>query len=114
MAVVRHVILPVWPKTQITPPENERNVWIIFFGFTIEKTSFSPKEYYISAPCFSFQFKSAAVIKATDSFSFPTATLGKGPATKSDEFLEKFQRGEGSFSIQKFVLHILGTLNRAF
>ena len=28
--------------------------------------------------------------------------LGKGPATKFDEFLEKFQREGGSFSIQKF------------
>ena len=33
------------------------------------------------------------------------------PATKSDEFLEKCQRGEGgAFSIQKFILQILGTL----
>ena len=31
------------------------------------------------------------------------------PATKSDEFLEKCQRG-GAFSIQKFILQILGTL----
>ena len=27
--------------------------------------------------------------------------------TKSDEFSEKFQRGEGGFSIQKFMLQIL-------
>ena len=40
--------------------------------------------------------------------------LGKGGATKSDEFSEKCQRGVGSFSIQKFMLQILGTLNRAF
>ena len=34
--------------------------------------------------------------------------LGKDPATKSDEFLEKCQiRGGGSFSIQKFILQIL-------
>ena len=39
-------------------------------------------------------------------------TLGKGLATKSDDFLEKCQRGAGSFSIQKFILQILGTLNR--
>ena len=35
------------------------------------------------------------------------------PATKSDEFLEKCQRGGvggGAFSIQKFILQILGTL----
>ena len=33
---------------------------------------------------------------------------GKGGATKSDEFSEKFQRGEGgSFSIQKLILQIL-------
>ena len=38
---------------------------------------------------------------------------GKGGTTNSREFLEKFQRGEGSFSIQKFILQILGTLNRA-
>ena len=44
--------------------------------------------------------------------SFPN--LGKDPATKSDEFLEKCQRGGGSFSIQKSILQILGTLNRAF
>ena len=31
------------------------------------------------------------------------------PATKSDEFLEKCQRG-GAFSIQKFILQILGNL----
>ena len=37
--------------------------------------------------------------------------LGKGPTTKSDEFLEKFQGG-GSLSIQK--LQFLGTLKRAF
>ena len=40
--------------------------------------------------------------------------LGKGPATKSDEFLDKFQGGGGSFSIQKSMMQILGTLNRAF
>ena len=41
---------------------------------------------------------------------------GKGGCTKSDEFLEKFQRkgGWGSFPIEKFILQILGTLNRAF
>ena len=32
--------------------------------------------------------------------------LGTGDATKTDEFLEKFQR-RGSFSIQKFMLQIL-------
>ena len=35
--------------------------------------------------------------------------LGKDSGTKSDEFSEKFQRGGGSFSIQKFMLQILGT-----
>ena len=30
------------------------------------------------------------------------------PATKSDEFLEKCQRG--AFSVQKFIMKILGTL----
>ena len=46
-------------------------------------------------------------------FLFPLyGPLGKDPATKSDEFLEKC-RGGGSFSIQKFILQILGTLNRA-
>ena len=41
--------------------------------------------------------------------------LGKDPATKSNEFLEKCQRGVGElFSIQRFILQILGTLNRAF
>ena len=44
----------------------------------------------------------------------PLCPVGKGPATKSDEFLEKCPRGGGSFSIQKFMLQILGTLNRAF
>ena len=33
--------------------------------------------------------------------------LGKGHATKSDEFSEKFQGGGGSFSIQRFILQIL-------
>ena len=36
-------------------------------------------------------------------------SLGKGPATKSDEFLEKFQKGEGGIFSQKFMLQILGT-----
>ena len=40
--------------------------------------------------------------------------LGKGPATKSNEFLEKFQKGGWSFSIKKIILQILGTLKRAF
>ena len=39
---------------------------------------------------------------------------GKGQATKSYEFSEKCQRGGGSFSIPKFILQILGTLNKAF
>ena len=39
--------------------------------------------------------------------------LGKGPATKSDETLEQCQGGGGAFSIQKFIMQILGTLNRA-
>ena len=39
-------------------------------------------------------------------------TVGKGPATKSAEFLEK--GGEGSFSIKKFILQILGTLISGF
>ena len=39
----------------------------------------------------------------------------KDRCIKSDEFSENFQRGGGgSFSIQKFILQILGTLNRAF
>ena len=38
----------------------------------------------------------------------------KGFTTKSDEFLEKVTKGGRSFSIQKFMLHFLGTLNRAF
>ena len=38
---------------------------------------------------------------------FSNCFLGKGPATKSDEFLEKFQKGGGSFSIQKFILQNL-------
>ena len=42
------------------------------------------------------------------------AFLGKGPAAKSEEFLEKFQRGGESFSIQKIMLQILGTLNSHF
>ena len=42
--------------------------------------------------------------------------IGAGRAAKTDEFSEKFQRGAGrggSFSIQKYLLQILGTLNRA-
>ena len=38
--------------------------------------------------------------------------LGKDPATKSDKFL--YQGGGEAFSIQKFMLQILGTLNRTF
>ena len=37
--------------------------------------------------------------------------LGTGHATKSDEFSEKFQRGAGSFSIQKIILQILDLYN---
>ena len=33
--------------------------------------------------------------------------LGEPHIPKSDEFSEKFQRGEGSFSIQKFILQNL-------
>ena len=46
-----------------------------------------------------------------------STNVRRGPATKSDDFLEKFQGGgggEGSFSIQKSMLQILETLNRAF
>ena len=40
---------------------------------------------------------------------------GEDGCTKSDEFSETFQKGMGGlFSIQKFILQILGTLNRAF
>ena len=47
---------------------------------------------------------------------FPSLdTLGKDSCAKSDEFSEKFQGGaRGAFSIQKFMLQILRTLNRAF
>ena len=48
-------------------------------------------------------------------FWYPDFTinkLGKDGATKSDEFSEK--SGEGSFSIKKFMLQILGTLNSVF
>ena len=37
--------------------------------------------------------------------TFPA--LGTSHGTKTDEFLEKCQRGGGSFSIQKFKLQIL-------
>ena len=40
--------------------------------------------------------------------------LGKDGGTKLDEFSEKFQRGGGSYSIQKFMLQILGTLTGLF
>ena len=40
--------------------------------------------------------------------SLSLRSLAKDPATKSDEFLEKYQGG--LFSIQKFILQILGTL----
>ena len=55
-------------------------------------------------------------IKVETSIKHVWLCLGKDPATKSDEFVEKCQRGEGgaSFSIQKFMLQILGYLNRAF
>ena len=33
--------------------------------------------------------------------------LGTGGGTKTSEFSEKFQRGGGSFSIPKIILHIL-------
>ena len=33
--------------------------------------------------------------------------LGKDGVSKTDEFLEKFQKGGGSFPIQKFILQIL-------
>ena len=44
---------------------------------------------------------------------FWKADLGKDPATKSDEFLEKFQRG-GVIFYPKIYIAILGSLNRAF
>ena len=46
---------------------------------------------------------------------FFVTQLGKGTATKSDEFSEKCQRGGGGhFHSKKFILKILGTLNGAF
>ena len=53
------------------------------------------------------------------SFQYFFCYLGKGPATKSDEFSEKCQRegrwGEGGhFQSKKYILQILGTLIRAF
>ena len=33
--------------------------------------------------------------------------LGKDDLSKTDDFLEKFQKGGGSFPIQKFMLQIL-------
>ena len=47
-------------------------------------------------------------------FLYFSDSLGKGQATKSDEFSESAKGGGGSFSIQKFLLQILGTLNRFF
>ena len=48
------------------------------------------------------------LISYTDSVKYGTKV--KGGATELDEFLEKCQRGAGeSFSIQKFILQILGT-----
>ena len=47
--------------------------------------------------------------------SKPHGSLRKGLATKSDEFSENCQGGGGwSISIQKIMLHILGTLNKTF
>ena len=47
-------------------------------------------------------------------FLFPLyGPLGKDPATKSDEFLEKCQRGGGHFQSKKIVADF-GTLIRAF
>ena len=37
--------------------------------------------------------------------------LGKDGPTKTDEFLEKFQRGGGPFPIQKFMLQIFAIIN---
>ena len=37
--------------------------------------------------------------------------LGKDGISKSDEFLEKFQKGGGSFPIQKFMLQIFAIIN---
>ena len=44
-------------------------------------------------------------------FLYFSDSLGKGQATKSDEFSES-AKGGGAYSIQK--LQILGSLNRAF
>ena len=37
--------------------------------------------------------------------------LGKPTPSKTDEFSEKFQRGGGSFSIQKFMLQIFAIID---
>ena len=44
-------------------------------------------------------------------FLFGASNKGTGHATKSVEFWGKLQGGGVSFSIQKFMLQILGTLN---
>ena len=56
-------------------------------------------------PCIKVQNLVKNRVKATLSI---VNSSGKDPATKSNEFLEKCQRGgEGSFSIQKYILQIL-------
>ena len=40
--------------------------------------------------------------------------LGKGGATKSDEFSEKFGRGGGSFSIQKIYIADFGNFSLVY
>ena len=53
------------------------------------------------------------LIQSRPSWSCKTVSgcLGKDGPTKTDEFLEKFQKGGGSFPIQKFMLQIFAIIN---
>ena len=52
-----------------------------------------------------------AMIMMVDLVTNNKQTLGKGGVSKTDEFLEKFQKGGGSFPIQKFMLQIFAIIN---
>ena len=79
--------------------------WIRVFGAILDTV---PSACYKSFGLRSI--KDADVLSENINFS-AQLSLGKGGVSKTDEFLEKFQKGGGSFPIQKFMLQIFAIIN---
>ena len=85
---------------------NKKNAFLCFFGpFLVISRRF----WFISGHFGSFWYVCGCFWVILGHFwpFWDNQNLGKLPPTKTDEFLEKFQTGGGSFPIQKFLLQIL-------